>query len=294
MQRILIPLIALLACACDPGTDSSPGAPVLVFTSDRDVPRLAAPHIYRMRVDGSELVKLTGGDAGGYNPDWSPDGSRIAYSSQGDIYVMRADGTARVAVTRTSTAEESSPRWSPDGGRILFARVSADGGQRWGIYTVRADGTDEVQLSSTGEVDRGAAWSPDGTRIVFQRDRVPDTQLYIMNSDGSGIRQLTSGGSRNLQASWSPDGSRIVFSRGDGSFDLYTIRPDGTGLRQITHTPSTAEGGAAWSPDGSRIAFHADRDGENDIFTIRADGSELVQVTSAPGHDSSPRWRKQR
>lgn len=294
MRRRLILLTALAASGCDLLIETGPPAPVLVFISTRDAPGRFEPQIYRVRADGSELVKLTDGATGGTGADWSPEGRRIVYASQGDLYVMSEDGTGRVPVTQTSMHDERHPRWSPDGTRILFARVTVDGsGIRSELFTVRPDGTDELQLTSSGDFHAYPAWSPDGSRIAFQRNRIEGDHIYVMNSDGSGVRQLTSGGPRNLHPDWSPDGTRIVFSRGDDNYDLYTVQPDGSDLRRITDTPAV-ELTPAWSPDGTRLAFASDRAGDLEVFTTRADGSDPVQVTNASGSDGAPRWRRGR
>src|SRR5207249_7042957 len=86
--------------------------------------------------------------------DWSPDGSRLAFSSGGAIYVIDADGGHL-----RRQAAGSHPSWSPDGSRIVFM------GDR-GITLMDADGSHRVLLTKGIQ----PAWSPDGTKIAYVLD----------------------------------------------------------------------------------------------------------------------------
>lgn len=117
---------------------------------------------------------------------WSPDGSRVAFvsarSNGGDVYVVSGfDGLTAPTNVSNLAGEDSQPAWSPDGSRLAFYSTTTPGG----IYTVRADGSNRIPLSSTGgDFRREGAWSPDGTRVVF----VTSSQrfLSVTNADGSG------------------------------------------------------------------------------------------------------------
>ena len=82
--------------------------------------------LYTIRPDGSRLRRLFGRTG---RPDWSPDGSRIAFSRRDEIFTARADGGG----LRRLTSPGSDPAWSPDGKQIAFIR---DGD----LYVMRADG----------------------------------------------------------------------------------------------------------------------------------------------------------
>jgi TolB protein len=144
-----------------------------VFDAGYPVHFAPPPEIWVINVDGTGNTFLT---RDGHDPDWSPDGSRIAFSA-GGINIMNADGSGRISITNGES--DSSPSWSPDSRRIAFAR----GGK---IYVVGADGSDLVQLAS-GPYDYQPVWSPDGSKIAFGRSDVSATNygLYVMNVDGS-------------------------------------------------------------------------------------------------------------
>ena len=119
--------------------------------------------IYAMKVDGSGLTRLTFGTASAWDPDWSPDGSRIAFvsdrSGTSEIHVMNADGSGVKQLTNIQGA--LAPAWSPDGRRIAFTLAGNI------IYVMNADGSGLSRLSDPNASDHDPAWSPDGAKIVF-------------------------------------------------------------------------------------------------------------------------------
>ena len=92
-------------------------------------------------------------------PDWSPDGERITFSRNGNIWVMDDDGGNETKLTDTRQ-DEFSPAFSPNGQRIAFNRLGADG--RIGIWVMREDGT----VSRAEDVRR----VPTSSRIGSQSD----------------------------------------------------------------------------------------------------------------------------
>ena len=180
--------------------------------------------IYAVNVDGSGLTRLTEHPRVDADPDWSPDGTSIAFFSardgvindqgvinNGGLYVMRADGSG---VTRAYFDEStdndlpSHPRWSPDAAEILFSTGPFLGSRR--LYVVNADGTGLASLTPTFSNVVGADWSPNGDKIVLANGASGASDIFVMNTDGSGLTQLTAGGD-NSSPSWSPDGSRVAF-----------------------------------------------------------------------------------
>ena len=122
-----------------------------------------------IRVDGTGFRNLTRTrDANEWGPVWSPDGRRIAYSSDEDgvprIFVMDADGSNR---TRISDTWGEYPAWSPDGTRIAFESMMGGttlfGDPAYDVIVMDADGTDAVNLTdSPDSTDTYPTWSPDG------------------------------------------------------------------------------------------------------------------------------------
>ena len=214
--------------------DAFPAGP----TSGRDI-WVAEP-------DGSNPVNLTNTlEPNETVPDWSHDGTRIAYKWQDvfmgptsfyDILVMNDDGSGITNLTNTPDWTDGEPAWSIDDSRIVFRSHRTGMGD---LYTIRPDGTDLTQLTTDGNFDTNARWSPDGTELVFARfvGGSFDWDLFRMNADGTGITQLTTDPRRSTEVDWSPDGRWMVFASGQPSgtgFDLFLMRSDGTDRVQLT------------------------------------------------------------
>jgi Tol biopolymer transport system component len=164
------------------------------------------PQIFVSNADGSGATQRTNG-SGAYAPDWSPDGTRIAFnqpfSGAPEIYVMDPDGGNQVQLTHElqQGAWTYGPSWSPDGAKIAFTRTYQ--GQQYEIYSMNANGSGLVNLTDnyvgppdyTRIDDEAAAWSPDGAQIAFVRstNNSGGGHIFIMNANGSGARELVAG-----------------------------------------------------------------------------------------------------
>jgi TolB protein len=196
-------------------------------------------------------VKLLTPDLGLHgSPSWSPDGTRLVFSSAPvpwggpppDIYTMDTQGGNRVRLTNNSY-EDDAPAWSPKEDRIAFVS-NRDG--TYAIYTMNPDGSDVVRLVE----GRAPAWSPDGEKIAFGAGDEGTVQIFIWEQGR--VTQLTPNRYYDVHPSWSPDGRQIVFvGAGD---QLYVINADGSEQRQLTIGFAPYEG-PAWSPDGRWIVF---------------------------------------
>ena len=142
------------AGAAFPGTNGK-----IAFTSTRDGNR----EIYVMNADGTGQTRLTSSTAIDEAPAFSPDGSRIAFTSGGGVYVMNAsESTKTTNVNKVQIGSGSHPTFSPDGSRVAF-----DGGGE--ILITNADGSGAPTFLTSNVVadDRDPAWSPDGSKIAF-------------------------------------------------------------------------------------------------------------------------------
>jgi len=244
------------------------------------------------------LVMLTDNSAMDTRPAWSPDGMKVAFTSNRDgmneIYVMDSNGSNVKRLTN-NMGEDANPSWSPDGRRILF-ESERDGNRE--IYVMDADGSNQIRLTRNDGADVTATWSPDGSLVAFasNRDTGPpynpyNLDIYVMNADGSNVRRIVDDPEYDVGPQWSPDGRKILFVSGrTGNFDVFEMNADGTGQRNLTADYDKADGSPIWSLDGNNIAFSRRVEGKNQVFVMDGDGRNLKRVTNNAGNNEAPWW----
>jgi len=221
-------------------------------------------------------------------PAWSPDSTEIVFASedgtQSDLWIMRADGTARRQLTETP-AHETAPAFSPDGRRLAF---ESDRDGNFEIYVMNIDGTGLRRLTRQPAADHAPAWSPDGSTIAFVSERSGggNADVYVMKSDGTGVRRLTTGG-QYWVPQFSPSGLEIAVQ---GGRDLYIVTVANGAKRRLTYDPQNGMS-PTWSTDGMRLAFASTRRSRLELFTTEIDGAQQNVLLSMPGGSAmDPRW----
>jgi Tol biopolymer transport system component len=248
------------------------------------------------------LTRLDGTFAGASLPEWSQNGSKIAFTSGGafdgsntagpnfNLWVMNADGSGATVLTRFVNTANMQPVFSPDGTKLAFLSSRALNG---------------------GDVFPGAS-----------------TNLWVAATDGSGATPLTryTVGSAVVEGNgifWSPDGKKIAFTSSgalDGSNavntnstdNVWLANADGSGATPLTslsypaNSPPVHSGAFAdaWSPDGANLAFVSDRalDGSNvpaphgisSAWVMKRDGTNAMPLSNLPLSNAgsiSPAWK---
>ena len=210
----------------------------LAFQTDPEKPVDRGNAIAVMGASGGIKLITTGfAPNGNYQddrePDWAPDGSRIAFArATGNgyrIFTIRPNGTGITQITNGGL--DRAPTWSPDSKRIAFAR----GSQLW---IMNADGSGLTRI--VGGYIRNPAWSPDGSTIAFTQSspRTGATDIYTVAATGGPVHQLTRTPSISEQfPSWSPDGTKIAFQYKAHPGDIYVMNANGTGVTRLTTDP---------------------------------------------------------
>jgi TolB protein len=173
-----------------------------------------------------------------YPGAWSPDGSKIAFSSSKDgnpeIYVMDRDGS-RVERLTDHPGIDVSPTWSPTGREIAFTSDRSGSPQ---IYVMDAEGLNLVRISLQGSYNAEPAWSPsmEFSEIAYaSRFRGAVFDIVIHDLLKKQIRKITDQRGLNESPSWAPNGRHLAFaSTRTGDSQIFTVNRDGSNLRQLT------------------------------------------------------------
>src|SRR5215207_4816306 len=189
----------------------SPQGDKIAFASDRR----GAYEIFLMNADGSNQRPLrSDSPVVGFNFVWSPDGTRLAYPSGGNVYVVEVvapgGGDSTAAPSNISSAKPAGsldiePSWAPGGGRLVI-RNATDCPGCSDLYTLNADGTGRTQVTATIGAEANPRWSPVGQQIAYEAFRDGGRHLYVVNADGSGDVKVSGGLGTFGTAGWSPDG----------------------------------------------------------------------------------------
>lgn len=239
--------------------------------------------VWTTRADGSDMTEILQRRRRPIGPQWSPDGTRIAYSCgsrYGDICVMDAFGSDNTRVTDSPEQHDGDVAWAPDGQQLIFVRNAT-------MIILDLTSGEETTVIAPVVDPHSPVWSPDGSKIAVTATGSGATDVFTMNVDGSEVRNLTNDDRYEGEViDWSPDGSELVFSgyidSYNGGWALQIISADGSERRRVTRGYMFAVS-PSWSPNGQRIAFSGYDDvgsngflnGYQSIYTIGVDGTDM-------------------
>jgi dipeptidyl aminopeptidase/acylaminoacyl peptidase len=245
-----------------------------------------------LRGTGAPPTQLTASEKPIADPQWSPDGRRLAFTRDDEIWIVEADGSRLTRVV-AKPAGGHDPRWSPDGRRLAFVSRRRGWTQVWLIDAPvprrgrpqRAPKPPEATPLTAAGVDvESLAWSPDGTRIAVMAQQRPDdlttSQISIVDV-GSGKSEVVAGNdSHDTGACWLADGSMTYVSDADGWFQVIRRSPDGRDRLVLTDAQrehGEPSGGYGFvplpAPNGQRVVHIEVHDGLVDLV-VRSTGAD--------------------
>ncbi len=283
-------------------TPNGGGAGQIAFASNRN----GTPQIYLMNIDGTDIYQLTDLTDGACQPAWSPDGTRLVFTSPcsrsketypgSSLWIIGADGENMISLPTAPGGGDFDAVWSPDGKRLAFTSMR-DGHPQ--LYVINIDGSGLLNLSKRYAAEGQPAWDPAGDQLVFVSERSNNSVLwFISDSTGDEVRFSRPDGLDDTHPNWSKDQRVIIFERQIGGIPRLLVKfydDGGRAARKVC--PSSALGGypmaePKWSPDGRWIAFETWPEGNNHEIAIMMENCMFFTIITNgnPAFDFDPAW----
>jgi eukaryotic-like serine/threonine-protein kinase len=278
----------------------SPDGEHVAFRSDRD-----GGGIFVMGRTGEAVRRVT---RAGFNPAWSPDGAKLAFTTEKiELYPQNFGGRNELWTVALDSGETKLlweedaglPSWSPHNQRIAFAHQLGNPAQG-DIWTIPAIGGRPTPVTNDAARDWNPVWSPDGKYLYFASDRGGSMNLWRVRVDEAsgkslaGPEPITTPAGYFAHPSISADGKHIAFASVVITANIQQIALDASA--SVKGDPVwVTTGSRIWSspdpsPDGQWVVFYSLTQPEGKLYLSHPDGTGLHQLTGDMAIDRLPRW----
>lgn len=214
-------------------------------------------------------------------PRWSPDGSRIIFTSYRtgfpDIYTLDLR-TRQLSVFISVKGTNSGARFSPDGSRVAMV-LSGEGNPE--IYLANATGRIQKRLTKNNSVEASPAWSPDGSRLAFTSDAAGGPQIHVISAAGGGMQRVPTNISRYCaEPDWSrAKPNRLVFTAGIGrGYQLAVYEFGGSAARIVTKAPGDAVE-PVWLADGRHVVCTFRTSNSRALYLVDTESDRVTRLS---------------
>jgi Tol biopolymer transport system component len=249
------------------------------------------------------IGESTGSGELNLGPRISPDGRRIAFWSEKDLFSIElfvADATTgKVLRKLLKTAADphldslqflnAAGAWSADGTRFVLAGVQSGRAVLTFLDAIEGGATREVAVADVDEIF-SLTWSPDGRSLVFSAQTGGVSDLWRYDIEGRTATRLTNDPYADLEPAFSPDGRRLVFvterfstqlsEAAVGDLRLAVLDLPGGQPREVRAFANGKHISPQWAPDSNTIFFISDPDGISNVFRVSMDGGRPEQMTN--------------
>jgi dipeptidyl aminopeptidase/acylaminoacyl peptidase len=294
-----LPTQAATSIPTPPGSE----ALLLAFASTRS----GVSQIYITDLRG-EMRQLTEMKEGACQPSWSPDGTRLVFTSPckvrqdtyrgSGLYIINFDGSG-LQPLNTVPGGDFEPAWSPDGRYIAFTSVRTGHMQIYS-YDLRSGITQRLIRTPYGKDARQPSWSPDGETIAFSLRRTTYAfAIWQMTRLGRNQLQLVRSGDQvsDSHPEWSPDGKVLLFHRSPAEqfgFPRLVMLEMGAAYDGVPVEPEMnilAINNVDYSSDGFWLAFESMGDKGSHVYFMTVTGAEKTPIAPDPSDNFDPAWQ---